>query len=353
MDFLTFLHLHDIAQTWPQDLFVVLVLVILEGLLSCDNAVVLALLVKHLPPEQRGRALRYGIIGAYVFRIIALLLAVWIMQQWYLKVLGGLYLVWLGASHFLKKADEEAEEESVAKAPMRRFGLSVFWSTVIAVELTDIVFSVDSIAAAVALTDKLWVLIIGALAGILVMRFAAQGFVRLLELFPKLEACAFVAVLFIGIKLLFEFPGDVAGLRHAFPDGTTYPTAKAYHEAVEKHCPPWLSLHHVATINTAAAPQPEAHYFTGESALIAAIDSKPAEERAKLIAEVESALNSRLPAHLTVAGVAAEIHAEDFREFQKARSDWNLHLRPLIEIEGWVSSLVVILIFALGFRRKS
>jgi hypothetical protein len=63
-------------------------------------------------------------------------------------------------------------------------------------------------------------------------------------------------------------------------------------------------------------------------------------------------MNSRLPAYLTVAGVAAEIHADDFREFQKARSDWNLHLRPLVEIEGWVSSLVVILIFAMGFRRK-
>jgi YkoY family integral membrane protein len=360
MEWLQYFHLHDIQAA---DFLVVGVLIVLEGLLSCDNAVVLALLVKHLPPEQRGRALRYGIIGAYVFRILALMLAVWIMSQWYLKVFGGLYLVWMGASFFFKKKEEHGSDggggEGTGSAKPARlwFGLSAFWSTVIAVELTDIVFSVDSIAAAVALTDKLWVLILGALAGILVMRFAAQGFVTLLEKFPRLEACAFAAVLFIGLKLLCELPGDVVGQQHAFPAGTTYATAKEYHQAVETHCPPVWQANHVATINSGAAPKPEAYHFIADRDAIARIEALPAAERTKEIAAIEHVLASAAssgqepPKTVQAAGATVALPPHAHREFQKARSDWNLHLRPLVEAEGWTSSLVVLIIFAFGFMR--
>lgn len=287
------------------DLLVVLVLVLLEGLLSCDNAVVLALLVKHLPPEQRGRALRYGIIGAYVFRVIAIFLATWMMSKWYLKVAGGVYLLYMGISHFLKKKPDDAEPAASANAGARRwFGLSAFWSTVVAVELTDIVFSVDSIAAAVALSDKLWVLILGGLLGILAMRFAAQGFVSLLQKFPRLEGAAFAAVAFIGLKLLCELPGDVIGREHRFAPGTTYADTAQYVAEVERQFPATLRINHVVSVNSASAPEPD-------------------------------------PALIT-----------DERELKRAKSTWNLHLRPLFEVEGWLSSLVVVLIFASGFRRK-
>ena len=287
------------------DLLVVVVLVLLEGLLSCDNAVVLALLVKHLPPEQRGRALRYGIIGAYVFRIIAIFLATWMMSKWYLKVAGGVYLLYMGISHLLKPKPAGAEHAPVptGKQATRWFGLSAFWSTVVAVELTDIVFSVDSIAAAVALSDKIWVLILGGLLGILAMRFAAQGFVTLLQKFPRLETAAFVAVAFIGLKLLCELPGDVIGREHRFAPGTTYTTAQQYFTEVEKQFPATLHIRHVVSVNSASAPEPDAALITDE------------------------------------------------RELKRARSTWNLHLRPLFEVEGWLSSLVVILIFLSGFRR--
>lgn len=288
----------------PADLLVVLVLVVLEGLLSCDNAVVLALLVKDLPEEERGKALRYGIIGAYVFRIAALLVATWILSRWYLKVAGGAYLLFMSLSHVLKKkgdGDEAGTHEVKA-----RFGLSPFWSTVVAVEVTDIVFSVDSIAAAVALSDKLWVLIAGGLLGILAMRFAAQLFVTLLERFPRLEGAAFVAVGFIGLKLLLEFPVDVAGRTYALPDGASYADAKSYVELVDRtHTPP-LHIDHVISVSDAAPPPPERERFAGD-----------------------------------------EEHAE--AEFSRAWSAWNLRFRPMIELEGWVSSLIVITIFGLGF----
>lgn len=311
------LHYLQLDSFVPGDLLVVLVLIVLEGLLSCDNAVVLALLVKDLPPAQRGRALRYGIIGAYVFRVAALALATWIMSRWYLKVLGGAYLLYLAFAHFLKHDDDQLSERAVR----RFFGLGAFWSTVIAVEMTDIVFSVDSIAAAVALSDKLWVLILGGLLGILAMRFAAQGFVRLLEIFPRLESAAFIAVAVIGLKLLLEFPLDVVGRSREFPAGTTYATSAEYEQRLQTHLPSTLYVPHVMALNLASAPPPD---------------------RAVMAAA-------------TPAGGSADAARDEVidHEFRRAQSLWNLHHRPFIEVEGWVSSLVVLLIFIGGFMRRA
>ncbi|MFM2055238.1 MAG: hypothetical protein RL456_3275 [Pseudomonadota bacterium] len=317
----------DLHTFQPHDLLVVLVLIILEGLLSCDNAVVLALLVKDLPPEQRGRALRYGILGAYIFRIAALFLAVWIMTVWWLKVLGGAYLCWLAFDHFRKKAQEGGDAPRQVKLI---WGLGAFWSTVVWVELTDIVFSVDSIAAAVALSKQMWVLILGALLGILAMRFAAQGFVTLLARFPRLEGAAFAAVAVIGFKLLLEFPTDVAGSSRDFPPGTTYTTAAEYREQVERHAPPWFSVPHIMNINLAAPPAPERGRFQ------AGAEAAAASEAPQLVGE------ARL----------AWIEDRALDEFKDAEAEWALHHRPFIEIEGWASSIVVLGIFASGFFKR-
>jgi YkoY family integral membrane protein len=316
-------HWLGLDQFVPMDLLVVLVLVVLEGLLSCDNAVVLALLVKDLPDAQRGKALRYGILGAYVFRIVALGLATWIMSKWYLKVLGGLYLAWIAWRHFARHDDEQPSE----RALRRIFGMSPFWSTVVAVELTDIVFSVDSIAVAVAMSDKMWVLICGALFGILAMRFAAQGFVKLLKVFPRLEGAAFVAVAFIGVKLMLEFPVDVAGSARPFPEAARYATADEYIALAETHAVPLLHVDHVVTINLAAPPEPE------RSILLDGLRQRLAN-------------GDTPPSPLTLEESAD-------REFRRAESKWNLHYRPFVEVEGWVSSLVVLVIFGFGFVRRA
>ena len=321
-DIFQYLHLDSFV---PGDLLVVAVLIVLEGLLSCDNAVVLALLVKDLPPEQRGKALRYGIIGAYVFRILALLLATFIMSQWYLKVAGGAYLLYLAWAHFRKHDDDQPSERAVRQW----FGLSAFWSTVVAVEITDIVFSVDSIAAAVALSDKLWVLILGGLLGILAMRFAAQGFVRLLEVFPRLEAAAFIAVAVIGFKLLLEFPADIAGRQHRFPEGATYATSAEYLKLIETHAQPAVHLPHLVTVNTAAAPGPD---------------------RAVMQRATRAAL---APDHQADPAALAAADETAGHEYDRANSQWNLHHRPFFEIEGWVSSLIVLLIFIGGFLKRA
>lgn len=316
----------DLTNFAAADLLVVLVLVVLEGLLSCDNAVVLALLVKDLPPELRGKALRYGIIGAYVFRITALLLAVWILTIWWAKVAGGLYLCWLAVDFFRKHGGGHDAPRQVR----RLLGLSAFWSTVVWVELTDIVFSVDSIAAAVALSKKMWVLIAGGLLGILAMRFAAQGFVTLLQRFPRLEACAFAAVGVIGLKLLLEIPVDLFGRVHPLPADAAYATAAEYTVAVERHAPPALAVRHVLTVNLAAPPAPEA---------------------ARFLPGAEAAAAREIP-ELAGAARADWVRERTDDEFAAAEAEWALHHRPFIEIEGWASSLVVLAIFATGFLRR-
>src|SRR3954468_21357298 len=91
------------------DLIIVGLLVVLEGVLSIDNALVLGLLARRLPKHLQGRALTYGLVGAFVFRLIAIATASYLLHWRIAKLLGGLYLVWVAAKHFFW--DEKAEED--------------------------------------------------------------------------------------------------------------------------------------------------------------------------------------------------------------------------------------------------
>ncbi len=187
-------------------LLTILWLVFLEGLLSADNALVLAMLVRHLPREQQRRALRYGIWGAFAFRFVAVLAARYLADIWYLEVVGGGYLLYLAIDHFLTR---DTGHDENAKA--RRFG-NGFWATVISVELADIAFSIDSILAAVGMAKDLpqaigpngqyFVIVTGGMLGILTMRFAAGHFIVLLDRFKGLEAGAYGLIAWIGLKLI-------------------------------------------------------------------------------------------------------------------------------------------------------
>ncbi|HEK20968.1 TerC family protein [Mucilaginibacter sp.] len=193
-------------------LLIILNLIVIESLLSVDNAAVLATMVLDLPKEQRARALRYGIIGAYVLRGLCLLLATWLVKIWWLKPLGGLYLLYLAFDYFKGKASkkkkeaEEDAEESVDKKENWFYRSTVgligtFWATVALVELMDLAFSIDNVFAAVAFTDHVFLIYTGVFIGILAMRFVAQAFVRLMEKFSFLETIAFIVIGVLGIKL--------------------------------------------------------------------------------------------------------------------------------------------------------
>lgn len=182
----------------PADLVAVGFLVFLEGILSFDNAIVLALIVRPLPPELRKKALSYGIIGSIVFRIIAIFAASYLLQWRWVKFVGAAYLIYLAIKFFWDNRSGAKKDEETKVKPHS------FWITVLIVEISDIVFAVDSILTAVALTQKMWVVITGGVLGIIAMRFGATLFLKLLERFPRFESAAFLLVFVVGMKLLLE-----------------------------------------------------------------------------------------------------------------------------------------------------
>jgi len=195
-------------------LFVILNLIVIESLLSIDNAAVLATMVSDLPKEQRERALKWGIWGAFILRGICLLTASYLVSIWWLKAVGGLYLIYLCYGHFTKANDTVEEESSRSDSAIYNFfhkHLGVFWSTVALVEVMDLAFSMDNVFAAVAFTDHIGLICTGVFIGILAMRFVAQAFVKLMEKFKFLENVAFLVIGLLGLKLTATF------FTHLFP----------------------------------------------------------------------------------------------------------------------------------------
>jgi YkoY family integral membrane protein len=207
----------DIYQSFAHlaatDLPIILTLVLLEGLLSADNALVLAALVKDLrPPELQRKAMKIGIWFAYIFRFIAIFFASVLLAYPVVRWGAALYLVYVGLTGMMASAehDDAGDKAGIFGRIAGRFGLSPFWQAVVAVEFADIAFSVDSIAAALAFSDKLAVIFIGGALGILAMRFVAGWFLTLIQRFPILNKSAFLIVFVIGVKLFLlagEFPG--------------------------------------------------------------------------------------------------------------------------------------------------
>ena len=177
--------------TSPKAWMLILTLVFLEGILSADNALVLAVMVKHLPPKLQKKALTYGLFGAYFFRFLAIGLGTIIIKFWFIKAIGAVWLLWLVIKHFWIP-----EKETAGDAAARSF-----WLTVASVELMDIAFSIDSVLAAFGISQEIWVLFAGAVLGILAMRFVAGLFLKLLEKFPTMEHAAYVIIAIIAVKM--------------------------------------------------------------------------------------------------------------------------------------------------------
>ncbi len=188
------------------DVLTVLLLIVLEGLLSVDNAMVLAVLVLGLPRSQRKKALRYGIFGAFAFRIIAVVFALQLIQLEWVKLAGAAYLLYLPYKHFFGGADVQERREITPATPW--LGLSAFWATVVRVELTDVVFAIDSVVVAVGMSTKAWVVLSGGILGIVTMRLVIGQMLSIVERYPPLVDGAFVIIAWVGAKLLLEFGHD-------------------------------------------------------------------------------------------------------------------------------------------------
>jgi tellurite resistance protein TerC len=205
---------------------IIVQLIFLECILSIDNAAVMGAMVAHLPTDaptpwparlrplfgwadpllgpQRAAALKVGLFGAYAGRVLMLVLASIIIRLVWVQVLGALYLLHLGISHFVARyleAEDAARATGDEPLAARRGG---FWSVVLALNLADLAFSLDNVIAAIALSSRLWIVILGVGIGILVMRFAATLFAQMIRWEPKLESGAYLLLLAIGTQLLLE-----------------------------------------------------------------------------------------------------------------------------------------------------
>ena len=216
--------------------WVLIVLIVLEGLLAADNAVVMAVMVKHLPKDQQQKALLYGLVGAFVFRFAAIFLITMLVNFWQIQAVGALYLLFMSGKHIYDSLRHSEDSDETTK-PKKASG---FWMTVIKVELADIAFAVDSILAAVAIAVTLpaigshsigginagpfAVMFLGGLIGVIMMRFAARWFVSLLEKIPSLETAAFLIVGWVGVKLAVLTLGHekLGIIPHSFPHSTLW-----------------------------------------------------------------------------------------------------------------------------------
>lgn len=200
------------------NLLIILTIIILDGILSIDNAAALAAIADGLPPKdktpmspfwrkifgqtQRVAVLKTGILGAYVGRGIMLLLAGFIIYYGWLKLIAAAYLLYLCGVHFF------------GWKPLFDFNfksLSTFWKTVIMIEIADLAFSLDNVAAVVALTPNIILVIIGVFISIVIMRFAAQIFMKLIDFEPTLEHAAYVLIAAIAVELIFKTFGLAIG----------------------------------------------------------------------------------------------------------------------------------------------
>jgi tellurite resistance protein TerC len=192
----------EIIQALP----IILSLVIIEGLLSVDNALAIAAMASHLPGRQKVLALRWGIIGAYAFRGVALAFASFIIHNPWLKIVGAAYLIYLTAHFFAEKARKSAAEDDGGTDSLNASALAQrgFWGTVASIELMDLSLSVDNVVAAVAMSPRLWVVCTGVFIGILALRFVAGVCIKLIGRFPILESSAFLLIGYVGCILIAE-----------------------------------------------------------------------------------------------------------------------------------------------------
>lgn len=205
--------------TWTH-IIIVLELAIIEGLLSFDNALALAALVKKKlkNPEQQKKALLWGIWGAYIMRTATILLGVFLMKYEWVKASAGIYLVYLAVHElfFVKKLHKKDVEESknISAGSIAKASTRVFILAILQVELMDFMFSIDGVAVALAISNVPWVLVSGAVLGILMMRVAARYFIVLIDKFPILEKTAFVLVGVAGINIILKLKDLNLGFMH-------------------------------------------------------------------------------------------------------------------------------------------
>lgn len=190
----------DSGSNW----LIIFSLVLIECLLSVDNAIVLAAQTQKLPTKkEQEKSLFYGLWGAYIFRFLLIGVGTYLIKFWWVKILGASYLLYISLSHFWKMAHPRAKFSKLKK---HRRLLPLFWSVVVSIELMDVVFSVDSILASLAISPNPVIVLIGGMIGILCMRGIAEIIIQLMKKIPELEVMAYALIILIAVKLFISIP---------------------------------------------------------------------------------------------------------------------------------------------------
>ena len=193
----------DQIDSWSEILTLLPILIILEILLSADNAIALASLTKSLKnSEDRTRALNIGITISLILRIFLILLSALLLKYLIIRVLAGLYLIYLFFSNVILKEKNYSDEE--IKKDYSNFNKINFIKVVALLSVTDLAFSIDSITTAVAISDQYILVVTGAVIGVIALRFTSEIFLRLIEYFTRLEMAGYIAILIIGSKLILN-----------------------------------------------------------------------------------------------------------------------------------------------------
>ncbi len=178
------------------------IIVSLELVLSADNAVALASITKKLNNiDLQKKALNIGIFIALILRILVILTAQFILNFWPVKLIGGIYLISLSLSKFLSITNYSTnynQENNINKNE------SSIINVILLLSVTDLAFSIDSITAAVAISDQFLLVITGAIIGVVALRFTSGLFIKWLEIYTNLEKAGYIAVGIIGFKLIIQ-----------------------------------------------------------------------------------------------------------------------------------------------------
>lgn len=185
----------------PQTLIIIGILVLLEAVLSADNAIALAAIVQNLhDPKLEQRALNWGLALAFILRVVLILTATWVLRFPIVSVMGGLYLLWLVWNYLRHRHWEEDPQEM----PIPLDPAASFWQVIPALALTDLAFSLDSITTAIAVAEETWLVLLGGVMGIVALRCLAGLFIRWLEIYTHLQDAGYATVALVGLRLLIK-----------------------------------------------------------------------------------------------------------------------------------------------------
>ncbi|WP_310734484.1 MULTISPECIES: YjbE family putative metal transport protein [Piscinibacter] len=151
-------------------------IILIDILLGGDNAVVIALACRKLPPEQRAKGVMWGVVGAVGARVVLIFFALQLLALPYLKAVGALLLLWIGIKLMLPE-----DEEGHGKLE----GGSTLWSAVRTVIVADAVMSLDNVIAVAAAADgHLGLVVFGILVSVPIIVWGSKFVLLLIDRFP-------------------------------------------------------------------------------------------------------------------------------------------------------------------------